>query len=124
MQALRHHLSREQDGLIRPVLIIAFALTLLASVAIPAFASDTGSLAGSNFEIDDNANLKLDHAVPSVDWGVLDHNAVGEELPTDDPEQRATDTPTGQNDDSYKGGVKEDTACPGETTGSIPNFRS
>ena len=39
-------------------------------------------------------------------------------------EQRQTDAPTGQNDDSYQGGVKEDTACPGETTGSIPNNKS
>ena len=30
----------------------------------------------------------------------------------------------GTGDDSYTGGVKEDTACPGETTGSIPNNKS
>ena len=34
------------------------------------------------------------------------------------------DAPTGQNDDSYKGGVKEDTVCPDEVTGSIPNNKS
>ena len=31
---------------------------------------------------------------------------------------------TGSSDDSYQGGVKEDTSCPGETTGSIPNNKS
>ena len=39
-------------------------------------------------------------------------------------EIRATDLATGSNDDSYQGGVKEDTACPGETTGCIPNNKS
>ena len=34
-------------------------------------------------------------------------------------EDRTTDAPTGQGDDSYKGGVKEDTQCPDVTTGSI-----
>jgi hypothetical protein len=82
------------------------------------------SLPDSNFEIDENANLKLDDPEPSVDWGSLPHNAPNETLPTDDPEQRRTDAPTGQSDDSYKGGVKEDTECPGEVTGSIPNNKS
>jgi hypothetical protein len=74
------------------------------------------TLPGSNFEIDDDANLKLDHAPPSEDWGVLAH--------PNGPELRATDAPTGPNDDSYKGGVKEDTQCPDEVTGSIPNNKS
>ncbi|MGH8823345.1 MAG: prealbumin-like fold domain-containing protein [Jiangellaceae bacterium] len=74
------------------------------------------TLAGSNFEIDVDANLKLDDAPPAVDWGVLAH--------PNGPELRATDAATGQNDDSYKGGVKEDTECPDETTGSIPNNKS
>jgi hypothetical protein len=39
-------------------------------------------------------------------------------------EIRAIDKPAGQTDDSYKGGVKEDTECPGEVTGSIPNNKS
>ena len=42
----------------------------------------------------------------------------------DGPELRATDKATGRDDDSYQGGVKEDTVCPGETTGSIPNNKS
>ena len=35
-----------------------------------------------------------------------------------------SDLATGQNDDSYQGGAKEDDACPGTTTGSIPNNKS
>jgi hypothetical protein len=69
-------------------------------------------LAGSNFEIDVDANLKVDDPTPpSLDWANVS-------------EVRATDTATGSNDDSYQGGVKEDTTCPGETTGSIPNNKS
>ena len=92
-------------------------LVAAAMVASPAMASHPlATLPGSNFEIDVDANLKLDDAPPAVDWGVLAH--------PDGPELRATDVATGQDDDSYKGGVKEDTACPDETTGSIPNNKS
>jgi hypothetical protein len=88
-------------------------LAMLASllIVVPALASHPeASLAGSNFEIDVDANLKVDDA-GSLDWANVN-------------EIRATDVATGTNDDSYKGGVKEDTSCPGETTGSIPNNKS
>ena len=89
------------------------AVIAAAALAVPAIASHPeASLAGSNFEIDVNANLKVDDpAPPSLDWA----NVI---------EARATDVATGTNDDSYSGGTKEDTACPGETTGSIPNNKS
>jgi Prealbumin-like fold domain len=93
---------------------LAITGLVTASLAmLPAFASHPeASLAGSNFEIDDNANLKVDDpAPPSLDWANV-------------AEIRATDVATGQSDDSYKGGVKEDTVCPDETTGSIPNNKS
>jgi hypothetical protein len=62
--------------------------------------------------LDDDANLKVDDpSPPSLDWANVS-------------EIRANDRPTGQSDDSYKGGVKEDTTCPEETTGSIPNNKS
>jgi hypothetical protein len=88
-------------------------LAMLASllIVVPALASHPeASLAGNNFEIDVDANLKVDDP-GSLDWANVD-------------EIRATDVATGTNDDSYKGGVKEDTSCPGETTGSIPNNKS
>lgn len=96
---------------------LALMMVLIATAVLAAHPES--SLAGSNFELDTDANLKLDDvASPSVDWGSLPHAGVNP------PERRATDTATGQDDDSYKGGVKEDTACPGETTGSIPNNKS
>ena len=101
---------------------IAFWTTLVLMavglvLVLPAAASHgLATLAGSNFEIDDNANLKLDHSAPAADWGSLAH--------PNGPEIRAIDVATGQSDDSYSGGTKEDTACPNETTGSIPNNKS
>ena len=70
------------------------------------------SLTGSNFEIDVDANLKVDDAAPpSLDWANVN-------------EIRATDKVNGTGDNSYSGGVKEDTVCPGETTDSIPPNKS
>jgi hypothetical protein len=94
-------------GLLGVVCLVAAAM-----VAAPAMASHPlATLTGSNFEIDDDANLTVDDPAPSLDW----ENVA---------EIRATDAETGQTDDSYKGGVKEDTECPDETTGSIPNNKS
>jgi hypothetical protein len=93
--------------------LAVLSLVAVGLGTIPASASHPeASLAGSNFEIDEDANLKVDDpAPPSLDWANV-------------AEIRATDAATGQNDDSYKGGVKEDTVCPDETTGSIPNNKS
>ena len=93
---------------------VTLALVLVASVvaAVPAFAAHPeASLTGSNFEIDLDANLKLNDASPSIDWASVS-------------EIRRADAPTGRNDDSYAGGAKEDDTCPGTTTGSIPNNKS
>lgn len=89
---------------------------MLAYTTTAAASHPEASLPGSDFEIDEDANLVQDDPAPSLDWTTLAH--------PDGPELRATDEATGQGDDSYKGGVKEDTACPDETTGSIPNNKS
>jgi hypothetical protein len=84
-------------------------------LAQPSLASHPeASLPGSNFEIDVNANLRQDDPAPSIDWASI---GPPEEI-------RGVDRPTGQTDDSYQGGTKEDTVCPGEVTGSIPNNKS
>jgi hypothetical protein len=96
----------------RVLLLVTVVLGLLVAYVIPASASHPEvSLAGSNFEIDVDANLKVDDPAPSIDWANV-------------TETRATDKPTGGTDDSYQGGVKEDTTCPAETTGTIPNNKS
>jgi hypothetical protein len=94
------------------LLLVTVVLGLLVAYIVPASASHPeASLPGSNFEIDTDANLKVDDPAPSIDWAGV-------------TEIRATDKATGGTDDSYQGGVKEDTTCPAETTGTIPNNKS
>ena len=69
------------------------------------------SLAGSNFEIDTDANLKVDDPAPSLDWANVN-------------EIRKADEPTGATDDSFGQGTKEDTAVPTVVDGSIPPNKS
>ena len=93
--------------------LAVLSLVAVGLGAIPASASHyQASLEGSDFQIETDANLKVD-ADPdaTLDWANV-------------AEVRATDLATGQTDNSYKGGVKEDTVCPDETTGSIPNNKS
>jgi Prealbumin-like fold domain len=90
--------------------ILALAIAAATALTVVLTAS-SASLPGSNFEIDTNANLKLDGSSPAIDWATVSEN-------------RQQDLPTGQNDDSYKGGSKEDDPCPPVETGSIPNNKS
>ena len=69
------------------------------------------SLTGSDFEIDTDANLKVDDAAPSIDWAGVS-------------EDRQQDEPSGQNDDSFGQGSKEDTEVPAVVAGSIPPNKS
>ncbi len=69
------------------------------------------SLAGSNFEIDTDANLKQDDASPSIDWASV-------------AETRKADLASGSGDDSFGQGSKEDTAVPAVVDGSIPPNKS
>jgi hypothetical protein len=68
------------------------------------------SLPGSNFEIDVDANLKVD------DTGWDDWASVSE--------IRKADQPTGTSDNSFGQGTKEDTAVPTVVSGSIPPNKS
>jgi hypothetical protein len=91
--------------------LAVLSLVAVGLGTIPASATHPeATLDGSNFEIDDDADLVVDDA-GNLDWASVN-------------EIRATDLTSGQTDDSYKGGVKEDTECPDETTGSIPNNKS
>lgn len=91
---------------------LGVVIVAMLSGAIFAIASHgVASLPGSNFEIDNDANLKVDDPPDWTDWAGV-------------TEVRKEDAPTGKNDDSYAGGAKEDDPCPGTTTGSIPNNKS
>lgn len=94
--------------------IAPVAVLVLASALIPAIAvagHPEVSLPGSNFEIDTDANLKVDDPAPSIDWASV-------------TETRKGDKPTGATDDSFGQGTKEDTAVPTVVDGSIPPNKS
>ena len=93
-----------------------FAAGLVAAGPVQA-SHGVATLSGSNFEIDNDANLKVDDAAPSVDWASFPNTGVPNEI-------RATDAVNGTGDNSYAGGVKEDTVCPGEKSDSIPPNKS
>jgi hypothetical protein len=72
----------------------------------------TVSLSGSDFEIDTDANLAVDHSpASSFDWANVSDESKG-------------DLPSGSNDDSFGQGSKEDTEVPAVVSGSIPPNKS
>ena len=93
--------------------IAAVAILAVAVAYAPAaYASHPEqSLPGSDFEIDTDANLKVDDAAPSIDWANV-------------AEVRKADSPSGANDESFGQGTKEDTAAPTVVDGSIPPNKS
>ena len=99
----------------------AFVVAGLGLAGLGIFASSASAiqLSGSQFEIDDDANLVLDTNNPgTIDWATVPQGTG----PSD--EFRGIDTPSGQTDNSYKGGAKEDDTCPNIEAGSIPNNKS
>lgn len=106
----------------------AVGLAALVSTALiggPAQAAHPEvSLAGSNFEIDTNANLKLDDAAPSEDWASIPNDLESSEEDNDNPEKRKSDLPSGSGDNSFTQGSKEDTPVPSPEFGSIPPNKS
>lgn len=69
------------------------------------------SLPNSNFEIDDDANLVVDGAAPALDWSAVD-------------DLRQPDAESGNNDDAFGKGTKEDTPVPAPVNGGIPPNKS
>src|SRR5215218_5295340 len=98
-------------GRLSAALLVSFALSLVLGL-VPALASHQEvSLPGSNFEIDTDANLKVNDPAPSIDWAGVN-------------EQRKADLASGSGDDSFGQGTKEDTAVPTVVSGSIPPQKS
>lgn len=89
------------------------ALLLSVGALVPMSASASGplSLAGSNFEIDNSANLTVEGGQGSLDWVGFD-------------DQWKADQPSGTGDDSFGQGTKEDTPVPTVVAGSIPPNKS
>ena len=96
----------------RPIAVAACGALVLGSlVAVTANAATPPSLTGSNFEIENDANLKVDGSAPNIDWKSV-------------PEIRTEDTPSGSGDNAFGQGSKEDTAVPSVVSGSIPPNKS
>ncbi|HKY75496.1 MAG TPA: SpaA isopeptide-forming pilin-related protein, partial [Acidimicrobiia bacterium] len=90
----------------------ASVLALTVIVPLGAFADHPEViLPGSNFEIDTDANLKVDDAAPSIDWAGV-------------AETRKAELFTGSQDESFGQGTKEDTAVPTVVDGGIPPNKS
>lgn len=107
---------------------------MIVGLQVAAYAFEA-ALSGSKFEIDNDANLRHDGpttppADATTDWADLaDVQNNPNNLPAAQlPEKRAIDLldkqSGGPGDDSFAGGTKEDTVCPGQTTGSIPKNKS
>jgi uncharacterized surface anchored protein len=93
----------------RAVIALVSVAAMVVSLGIAAFAT---SLAGSNFEIDNDANLINDISNPLTDdWATVS-------------ETRKADLASGAHDDSFGQGTKEDTAVPTVVDGSIPPQKS
>ena len=91
--------------------IVVVAVTALAFAVVANAGHPEVSLTGSNFEIDTDANLKVDDGAPSIDWGSV-------------AETRRGDTESGSTDESFGNGTKEDTATPSVVDGGIPPNKS
>src|SRR5262245_41011056 len=85
--------------------------TVLALVVVNSAPSAFGNLAGSPFESNDG-DLVVNGGAGAQDWANAPSLSVG------------IDRPTGQTDDSFGQGTKEDTAVPSVVDGSIPNNKS
>jgi hypothetical protein len=90
--------------------LAAVAALAAATVLVPAVHADAAQLPGSNFEIDNDANLKLDNPA-LADWASVS-------------EIRKPDSTSGAGDESFGQGAKEDTPAPTVVSGSIPPNKS
>src|SRR4051812_5536670 len=114
-------LLRRRWFVVAAVMVAAAAVGLQGAVRAPAASpcSTPEVLPGSNFEIDTDANLKVDGAADCIDW-LADGTGSGLRtgvLTTDDK-------PSGASDDSFGQGSQEDDAVPTVIAGSIPPNKS
>src|SRR3954451_4897028 len=114
-------LSGRRWWVIAAVLLAAVAVGLSGAVRAPAASPcvTPSVLAGSNFEIDTDSNLKVDGAADCIDW-----LAGGTGTPLRTGVLSTTDKPTGATDNSFGQGSQEDDANPTIVSGSLPPNKS
>jgi hypothetical protein len=93
----------------RAVLALVSVAAMVLSLGM--YSALAASLPGSTFEIDTDANLRVDGGATALDWMNV-------------AQVRKADTPSGALDDSFGQGTKEDTAVPTVVNGSIPPQKS
>lgn len=101
-------LRRSHVGTIAAAIVLGSSV-VTANLAVASHPEE--SLTGSSFEIDTDANIKVDDGAGSFDWANVTEN-------------RKQDSPTGRGDESFGQGTKEDTAVPTIVSGSIPPNKS
>src|SRR4051812_45680363 len=114
-------LSGRRWWVIGAVMLAAAAVGLSGAVRAPAAppCATTSVLSGSNFEIDTDANLKVNGAGDCIDW-----LAGGTGTPLRTGVLSTDDKPTGATDDAFGQGSQEDDANPTVVAGSIPPNKS
>src|SRR3954451_4464950 len=114
-------LSGRRWWIIGAVMLAAAAVGLSGAVRAPAASpcATTSVLSGSNFEVDTDANMKVDGAGDCIDW-----LAGGTGTPLRTGVLSTTDKPTGATDDAFGQGSQEDDANPTIVAGSIPPNKS
>jgi hypothetical protein len=105
--------------LITAAIVVATAAFVGIASATTATCANPATLPGSAFEIDNSANLVV-NTTGCIDW--LEGTAVGGELR--DGVVAQEDLPSGQSDNSFVQGSKEDTANPVIEFGGIPPNKS
>jgi len=121
---MRHIRSRGRHHLVLLSVALTAGLVLLAvssgaSSAPLCTAANVSVLDGSNFEIDANANLKVDGTGTCIDWLT---GGAGTGLRSGVVANG--DAPSGAGDDAFGQGTSEDDANPTIVTGSIPPNKS
>jgi len=113
---------RRRLWLVGPVATLVVLVGLFVSssaVAVPTCAT-ANVLSGSVFEIDVDANLKVDGAADCIDW---DNSGTPANIKRSGVQSK-NDKPTGSGDDSFGQGTAEDEANPTIVDGSIPPNKS
>lgn len=110
--------ASETRGLRRRLMALGATVATVFAMGVLAVAGQATNSIGGEFEIDANANLKVDTS------GNLDWLAGGSGTALRTGVMTQADKPTGSRDDSFGNGSKEDTAVPTVVDGSIPPNKS
>jgi hypothetical protein len=106
------------SGVRRRLMALGAAVVTVCTMGVLAVAGQAANTIGGEFEVDANANLKVDTA-GNIDW-----LAGGSGTAFRTGVVTKGDKPTGSGDDSFGNGSKEDTAVPSVVDGSIPPNKS